>query len=187
MGDDIATPEADARLSGLGLPVLALHPASVDDVERSLLLLGRRTGAEGQAASVIGRMEAARLLAHGITSRDPRRPRVLIVIALNPLFVAGHGTFMDEVLAEAGGVNAAGLTGYGSPSKEVVLANPPDVILAGPGDEAALRADPALRFLPAARANRMLSLRNGEIYERPGPRITDGLLRLAQALHPGQK
>ncbi len=184
VGDDVATPQADARLAALGLPVLALHPASVDDVEQSLLRLGQRTGAAHQARAVVARMQAQRRLAGALAARDPRRPRVLIVIGMNPLYVAGRGTFMDGVLAEAGGVNDAPLTGYGTLSKEVVLARPPDVILASPNDMAGLRADPVLRFLPAVRAGRFVSLGDGEIFERPGPRITDGLLQLARALHP---
>jgi iron complex transport system substrate-binding protein len=185
VGDDVATQEADARLSRLGLPVLALHPTTVNGVEWSLLLLGQRTGTAHQARLVVAKMEAERRLAQALTARDPRHPTALIVIGLNPLYVAGRGTFMGDVLTEAGGVNAATLTGYGALSKEVLLAHPPDVILAGPGDITALRADPVLRLLPAVRAGRFVPLGNGEVFERPGPRITDGLLGLARALHPG--
>ena len=53
-------------------------------------------------------------------------------------------------------MNAASISGYGALSKEVALAHPPDVVLAAPGDQAALRADPALGRLPAVRAGRFV-------------------------------
>jgi iron complex transport system substrate-binding protein len=183
VGDSVATPEADARLTQLGFRVLALHPASISGVEQSIFLLGQQTGETHQAKSVVAGMEAKRRIAHLLAAHDPRHLRVLIVVGTSPLYVAGRGTFMDSILTEAGGVNAAQITGYGTLSPETALARPPDLVLANPSDEKALQADPVLRFIPAVRRDRFVSLGNGNLFERPGPRITDGLLILARALH----
>ncbi|MBV9852597.1 MAG: ABC transporter substrate-binding protein [Armatimonadetes bacterium] len=187
VGDVVATSAPVARLTQLRLPVFAVRPDTLDGVERSLRLLGQVTGATHPANVVVARMEAQRRQARALAARDPRRPRVLLVIGTNPLFVAGRGTFLDSLITEAGGVNAATITGYGALSRETVLAHPPDVILAAPGDQAALRADPALRRLPAVRAGRFVSVTDRNLLERPGPRVTEGLLQVARALHPGVK
>lgn len=187
VGDAIATPNADARLAQMHLPVLAIRPDTINHVEASLLQIGQRAGVSAQAKASVAHMEAIRRAAHVLAERDPWHPRVLLVIGTGPLYVAGHGTFMDDVLAEAGGINAAGLTGYGTLSPETVLAHPPDMIVANARDQAALRADPVLRLLPAVRAGHFIPLGNGDTLERPGPRIVQGLLMLARALHARAK
>lgn len=184
-----ATPTAATRLTQLRRPVFYVAPTSFSAVEQSLRLLGRATGAERQAEVVIGQMERKRKAAAGLAARDAaHRPRVLIVVVVGPLWVAGAGTFMGDVVARAGGVNAAaGVPQYAPYSREAVLAHPPDVILADARTAAAFRADPVLRRIPAARAGRFVSVSDPNALTRPGPRLADALLQVARALHPGAK
>ena len=187
VGDVVANASAIARLGQVRLPLFAVRPDTVSGVEQSIGQLGQVTGANHPAHVVVARMEAERRQARALAARDPRRPRVLIVIGTNPLFVAGQKTFLDSLVTEAGGVNAAEIAGYGALSRETVLAQPPDVILAAPGDQAALRADSALRLLPAVRAGRFIFVSDGNLLNRPGPRVTGGLLQVARGLHPGAR
>ena len=187
VGDVVATSASVARLSQLRLPVFAVRPDTVNGIERSIRQLGQITGTSHRARLVIAQMDAKRHKAEMLVIHDPRSPRVLIVIGTNPLFVAGRGTFLDDLVGEAGGTDVATITGYGAQSKETVLAHPPDVILASPGDQAGLRADPVLRRLPAVRAGRFVYVTDGNLLSRPGPRVTDGLLQVARALHPGAR
>ena len=187
VGDAVATSSSLARLSQLRLPVFAVRPDTLDGVEQSIRQLGQVTGAIHRATVLVAHMEATRRIAHALAARDPRRPSVLIVIGTNPLFVAGRGTFLDSVVIEAGGEDATSLHGYGALSKEMALAHPSDVVLAAPGDQAALRADPALSRLPAVRAGRFVYVTDRNLLERPGPRVMDGLLQVARGLHPGAR
>lgn len=178
---------AIGRLTQLGLTVLMIAPTSFSATEASLQLLGQATGQERQAQAVVGQMEAKRRAAAAIAARDPRRPRVLVVVGLDPLWTAGSGTFIGDILTRAGATDAAAsVKGYAPYSKEAALAHPPDVILASPSDQAALRADPALQDLPAVRAGRFLNV-SSDLISRPGPRLADALLQVARALHPGAK
>ncbi len=178
---------AAARLTQMGLPVLTIAPTSFTATEAGLRLLGQATGRERQAQAVIGQMEAKRRAAAALAAHDPRRPRVLAVVGLNPLWTAGSGTFIGDLLARAGGVNAAAsVAGYAPYSKEAVLAHPPDVILAGASDQAAMRADPVFGRLPVVRAGHFFSI-DSDLLNRPGPRLADALLQVARALHPGAK
>jgi iron complex transport system substrate-binding protein len=176
---------AAARLSQLHQPVFVIAPKSLASIEQSLTLLGQVTGTPRQAAAVAAQMEAKCRVAQAIAAHDPRhRPRVLVVIGLNPLWTAGSGTFIDDILQRAGGVNvAAGIHQYAPLSKEALLANPPDLILASPGDAAAMRADPVFRRLAAVREGRFFSIAP-DLISRPGPRLADALVQVAQALHP---
>ena len=184
VADRAANARAVARLTQLRLPVLAVSPTSLPGVEDSLRQIAMRTGTQKQAQIVIAGMEHKARLAAGIAAHDPRpRPHVLIVLQTAPLWTAGAGTFMDDLVTRAGGVNVGGAVhGYGVFSKEQVLAHPPDVVLGGAGTLAAFRADPLLSHLPAVRAGRFSALPS-DLTSRPGPRLADGLVLVARALH----
>jgi iron complex transport system substrate-binding protein len=106
-----------------------------------------------------------------------------VVVGVDPLWVAGRATFFDDMLREAGAVNAAAsVRSYASLSKEVVLADPPDIIMTDKADRDALLRDSTLRLLPAVRAGRIGDT-SGDIFERPGPRLADGLVQIATQIH----
>ena len=129
-------------------------------------------------------MEHQARLAAKIAAADTRpRPRVLVVIQVSPLWTAGNGSFLDDLIARAGGINIGrAVPGYGPFSKEQVLADAPDVILGDATVAAAFRADPLLRRLPAVAQRRVYAL-PPDLTSRPGPRLAEGLVLVAQALH----
>ena len=184
VADNAANARAIARLSALHQPVLAVAPTSLSAVETSLRQIGARTGTSAQAHAVIAQMEHKARLAALIAAAEKRpRPRVLIVIQVNPIWTAGRGTFMDDLVSRAGGINIGrAVPGYGPFSKEEVVANPPDVILGDPSVSAAFRTDPLLRRLPLVQSGRVYSL-PPDLTSRPGPRLADGLMLVAKALH----
>jgi iron complex transport system substrate-binding protein len=184
VADAIANSRAAARLTQLHQPVLAVSPTSISAVETSLRQIGQRTGTAKQAESVIAGMEHKVRLAARITAADRRpRPRVLIVVQISPLWTAGAGTFMDDLVTRAGGINIGhSVSNYGPFSKEQVLVHPPDVILGGAEVQSAFHTDPIFRRLAAVRTGRFYAL-PGDLTSRPGPRLADGLVLTAKALH----
>ncbi len=184
VADGVANARAVARLTRLHLPVLAVTPTSLSSVEDSLHQIGARTGTAVRANVVIGQMEHKIRLAAQIAAADHRpRPRVFVVVQTAPLWTAGRGTFMDDLVTRAGGVNVgSAISGYGTFSKEQLIIHPPDVILGDTTTQAALLADPLLRRLPAVRAGRIYAL-DPDLTSRPGPRLADGLVSVARAIH----
>ena len=90
---------------------------------------------------------------------------------------------MDDLVTRAGGVNVGrAVRGYGVFSKEQVLAHPPDVVLGDTDTLAAFRSDPLLSHLRAAQTGRFTAL-PADLTSRPGPRLADGLVLVARALH----
>ena len=59
----------------------------------------------------------------------PTRPRIAIVHSVDPFGVAGTGTYLDEVLIAAGGVNAIQPPGWRTIGVETLLAADPDAVL----------------------------------------------------------
>jgi len=184
VADSTANARAIARLTALHQPVLAVAPTSLSGVEASLRQIGARTGTARQAGAVVAQMEHKVRLAAQIAAADRRpRPRVLVVIQVSPLWTAGGGTFMDDLVTRAGGVNIGqAVRGYGPFSKEQVLANSPDVILGDPSVAPAFRADALLSHLAAVQHGHVYAL-PPDLTSRPGPRLADGLVLVAKALH----
>jgi iron complex transport system substrate-binding protein len=111
----------------------------------------------------------------------------------DPVFVGGH--WVPEMVALAGGRDVLGSAGR--PSIEVtweaVAATAPEVVIAMPcgfGLERS-RLELARATLPAA-WDELPAVRSGEVYvvdgssyfNRPGPRLIDGVEILARILHP---
>jgi iron complex transport system substrate-binding protein len=184
VADSTANARAVARLTALHQPVLAVAPTSFLAVETSLRQIGARTGTIKQANAVVALMEHKARLAAQIAAADHRpRPHVLVIIQVNPLWTAGSGTFMDDLVTRAGGINIGrAVPGYGPFSKEQVLVNSPDVILGDPPVAPAFRADALLSHLSAVRLGRVYSL-PPDLTSRPGPRLADGLVLVARVLH----
>ncbi len=184
VADAVANGRAIARLRQLRQTVLVVSPTSLAAVEDSLRTIAAQTGRAARASVVVAGMEGKARQAAALAAGDRRpRPRVLLVIQVAPLWTAGGGTFLDDLVVRAGGVNVgAAIKGYGPLSRERVLSRPPDVVVGDVLTVRAVRADSLLGRLAAVRAGRLYAL-SGDLTQRPGPRLADGLLLLARALH----
>lgn len=116
--------------------------------------------------------------------------RVLLVFGLEPLVVAGPGSFPDEMLRKVGATNAVEAGGaYPALGIERVLALDPDVVIDAAMGEARSaermgKDAPGWGRVRAIREGRLVAVSDESVL-RPGPRIADGLERLARAVHPG--
>ena len=181
--DDVAEREAPAQFYRLHIPFFVVHPTTLTSIEKSLKALGSACGTEHTAAQAIAAMEDKRNQARRIAAAYAARPpRVLVAVGVDPLWIAGSRTFYDDLLRNAGATNATGsLRGFVQMSKETILAEPPDVVLASQTDLAALKRDPVLGRLPAVVQGRVGDI-SGDIFMRPGPRLADALVSVSTTL-----
>lgn len=125
-----------------------------------------------------------------------RKPvTVFVEINASPLYAAGPGTYVDDLIRRAGGTNVVrGTTPYPAYSKELLLrADPEHYVISQGGD---MGAPPGGGDAAAAAGlppplDRLRAARNGNVHRipadllvRPTPRLADGLVALARALHP---
>jgi ABC-type Fe3+-hydroxamate transport system substrate-binding protein len=114
---------------------------------------------------------------------------VLYVLWPEPLIVPGREGLVSELIELAGGASVtAALPGaYPRLGLEAVVTYRPDVIILARhgGDETStLRTTwERLAALPALRRGRVDAV-EGALLHRYGPRVVDGLERLARAIHP---
>jgi iron complex transport system substrate-binding protein len=182
-----ATVGAVAAVGRLGVPVLLVEDTTLDAVWTAIAEIGRRTGREAAATTLASelraRLDRVRARLAGVAPR-----RVLVVVGQTPLIVAGVGTFVDDLIHVAGGVNVAADTGQPWPrlSIETVLARAPEVIIDSALDHEE-GADRGLwdRFptLPAVRDNRVHAYRSFAAL-RGGPRLAEAAEEFARLIHP---
>ena len=174
--------------------LLSLDPKRLGDVFDDIRRVGEVTGhnqeAEALIRELVGRLDAVR---RAVAGRP--RPRVLALEWFDPPFAGGH--WVPEMIEAAGGVDAVASPGDSSRrmSWDEVAAADPDLIVAMPCgyDEAGARAQmeavadhPEWRALRAVREGCVHAVDANSCFSRPGPRLVDGIERLAGIFHGPQ-
>ena len=174
--------------------VVSLDPARLEDVLADVLHVGARVGREAEAEALVDRLRA-RLERVEESMRGRPRPSVVALEWLDPPFLGGH--WVPQMVAVAGGRDPFAVAA-GEPSRraswEEIAAADPDWIVAMPCgfDEAGARAEvaklagrPDWERLRAVRAGRVAAVDANGCFSRPGPRLVDGVERLAAILGGG--
>jgi iron complex transport system substrate-binding protein len=176
--------EFRTRLEALKLPVADFDPVSFDQVLDTIGALGARSGHEAEAKARVDAIRRTRDAVQRATAGLPRE-RAVLILQREPLFVAGRGTFIDQMIAIAGGDNVGAELPETWPraSAEWLVAAAPSVILDSDSDPA-----PAAAFwarwpsIPAVANGRVVAVDAGDV-TLPGPDLDRALVKLARALH----
>lgn len=176
----------------VGLNVFVLPAAKTfEDTYEVLRMLGRVLGAEEEAEAVVREMEEKKAEIVAKVADVPEAEKVRVWVEVSPdLHTAGSGTFIDDLIRLAGGINvAAGVEGWGQLSEEEVIAAQPDVIITTYGSyssepvERIISSRKGWQDVPAVREGRVYDVDN-DVISRPGPRLVQGLSQLAERLYP---
>lgn len=173
--------------------VVSLHPHTLEELLAEIPLVGERTGrrreAERLVASLRERIARVRECLSGITER----PRVFCLEWLAPPMASGH--WVPEMVELAGGTEVLGRAG--EPSRyvtgEAIASAEPDVVVLMPcgfsiertrAELSLVTGQPWWGALPAVRRGRVTLVDGPAYFNRPGPRLVDGIELLAGLLHP---
>lgn len=177
------------KLRSLHLKVLVTDPHDIPGILHDITLVGDAAGVPGAAAKEVAGLQ--RRINVVTTAIAPLKSRPTVFYELDKtLYTVGHGSFMDSLITMAGGRNiAAGVNNpYPQLSAEALLADNPQVILLGDAaygtTAASVAARPGWSAISAVKNHRVYPF-NDDLASRPGPRIVDGLEKLARLLHPG--
>ncbi|MFH1570794.1 MAG: cobalamin-binding protein [Gemmatimonadota bacterium] len=185
-------PEGLRAVAELGVPVFAIDVQTVAQLMEAITRVGYLTWREAAAAALRDSLEAR---VEAVVARCPagRRPRVMWGSFADPIFTAGAGTLIDDVIRLAGGENLGARAPGAWPqiSLETIVAWQPEVFISSlmePGQPPesrleALRQMDGWRAVPAVRHGRVHYV-DGDLLNRPGPRIVEALERVAELVHP---
>ncbi|HEV3025181.1 MAG TPA: cobalamin-binding protein [Pirellulales bacterium] len=196
--DVCAVAEDEVRSAACSLPgmprVVNLEPRRLSEVLTSIEQVGRETAREERGRQVVASLQARIDTVVKRSIRVPRRPRVVLLEWIDPLFSSGHWT--PELVEMAGGVEGIGRAGLPSQTtawERIVEWRPEVMLIACCGYDLArtladvpiLRHRPGWHDLPCVRDGRVYVVDGSSYFSRPGPRLVDSLEILAHALHPG--
>ena len=188
----LATPEGNAKgpvnaLSAAGIPVLAVPGGSLDAVLTGVREVGRRLGRAEEAERLVGELERRRAaVRQRVSARTGRRPKVVLLIWPDPPQAAAGGTFLNDVLTEAGGENLlAGRGGWPLVSPEWLATAPVEVLVLPDSSQTRQAYERARASGPLSRGTvsraRVVKVDESEL-TRPGPRVFDALEKLQREL-----
>lgn len=178
-----------AAFESRGLAVVVLNPPDVDGVLANLTLVGQIADVNAEAARVRGALETRLAALTAKLRAATGKPRVFFELDPGQFFTVGPKSFIDDLIARAGGANIAADAGtpYPKLSAEQIIVKDPEVIILG--DEAAgatvesVKTRPGWAGISAVKSGRIVTI-DADITNRPGPRIIDALEQLAMIIHP---
>jgi iron complex transport system substrate-binding protein len=186
--------EALAPIQAAGTPVLILNPTTLDGIYANITMVGTATGASAKAAELVQSMKTQIDGVREAAAAAGESPTVFYALD-NTLYTCGPGSFVDELLTLANASNVASqpkadgtaVDAYPQFSAEQLVASDPDVVLLS-----GLAYKSADEFTADARFSGLRAVKDDRVYviddkllTIPGPRIGEGLLTLAKAVHPG--
>lgn len=188
------TKEYDQQLTHLGLNVVDLPLTSFSGVLQQILLVGRLTSTESAARALVNQLQqqinAIKAAVAGTTA-----PRVLLEVddsTQGKPYVFGGGSFGDELLQDANGINIfhndTSNGGYPQVTDEAIIAASPQFIIltedpAYGGNPALVYKRPNWSSIDALKLHHVYRI-NVNLMQHPSQRLVEGLRCVAQLIHP---
>jgi ABC-type Fe3+-hydroxamate transport system substrate-binding protein len=172
------------RLDNLGIRVSVFANIRFDEVLENIDRLGSLVGREREALARVEAVTRTRAAVERATSNRPR-PRTVLILQRDPIFIVGSENFIDEMLASAGGANLGAEFDdpYPRVAAEWLIAAAPEVLIDfSPEARAGVEYWSRWPSLPAVASGRVLAI-EPEIVTLPGPYLDRALEVLASALH----
>lgn len=175
------------KLDALGISVIALDEKNLEDVIKSVELIGKITGNEENATKIVSEMREK--IEEINKSVKTRGVRVMVVVWHDPVWIAGGETFIDDMIKICGGVNVfEEVKGYQIVGYEEIIKRDPEVIIVmkdkyagGKIPYEAIMKDERLASISAVKNGRVYMI-DADIISRPSPRLMLGLEELFRAI-----
>lgn len=175
-------------LRGLGLNVFKFNPDTLEDVMKDIAVYGEITDRQAEARAVTDKMrteiEQVRTAAASINDADKKT----VYLEFSPGWTVGKGEFMDELIGTSGAINAAANTaGWSEVNAEEIIHTNPDVILYSKMsvDPQTIKDRSGWNGIAAVQNDQLFAI-DDNLVSRPGPRLSEGLIEVFNAIYPGK-
>ena len=190
--DETVSIEESLFFDGFNQPIYFQTYSSYSDIYRNIRTIGEIVGKEQEANHLADSLETIEQSIFEET-KDEIKYNTVILISIDPLAVAGGGSFMNEMIAKAGGNNPFSKKYEKYPvvtEEEMVKANVEFIILPTRNSGGSMLSEltgryPRLAALPAIQLGQVFDNLPKDLILRPGPRSVEGLAMLTRVLHVG--
>ncbi|HUS56764.1 MAG TPA: cobalamin-binding protein [Thermoplasmata archaeon] len=189
ISSDLVPADQLENLEAQGIPYMILAARTLEDVMGDIRLVGIVTGHIDEAEALAGSLEARiETITEKTLALDVEKPRVYLEYF--PYWTYGPGSFGDNLIALAGGINIAenASSEYPLLTSEFVIAQDPEIIIFTIGYMTSTNAEEISSRsgwdgITAVSGDQIYSI-DDNLVSRYGPRIVDGLEQLAELIHP---
>ncbi len=177
------------RLESLKIPVYVVNPRNLNTVLETIREVGKILNAGDKAENLLTNLHTRIQRVKSLITQDTYRPGVFFQIGISPIVSVGTDTFLHELIVLAGGKNLAdGKTPYPRFSREQVLTLTPEIFIVTSMARQAVFEQVKAEWrrwpsMPAVRNDRIF-LVDSNLFDRPSPRLVDGLELLIKLIHP---
>lgn len=182
------------NLREMGYKVLVLDPDNIDDILKDIVLVGRATDRDVEAAALVNNLRHRIDAVVSKVANATSTPKVYYEVWYDPLWSVGSESWEHELIEKAGGINifAHQNLKYFKPSSEAIIERNPEIMIFPLGHQAGqpfwgsfdqVKERPGWDAIGAVQNDRLYTI-DADIISRPGPRIVDALEILAQIIHP---
>jgi len=187
-------PELITKLDSLEIPIAVIDPKDISSVLTDIELLGNVSGSQKEARELTDNMRERMNAVWKKVAPLSYLPSVFYVFDATDTtkpWTAGPSSFVDALINLAGGKNvAASAAGpWIQFNMEELVNSNPDIILVDSSHGTAAISPAQIKELPgwqdlkAVKENRIYII-DGDLVNRSGPRIVEGLEQIAKILHP---
>lgn len=178
-----------ASLEQLNIPVISTEATDFNSIFDSIALIGKVSGNEQKAAEVVkGMKDKIAEIQDKVKGQTPKS--VFYVVWTDPLTTAGSGTFINDVIKAAGGINTAEKVEYWAKysAEELVKDNPEYLLSSLHATNEGVTVDfykqsPVFKNLDSVKNGKVYLMSDDNVVSRPGPRIVQAIEEIAKALH----
>lgn len=173
-----------------GAPVVRIaNYDRIDDIIGNIRFVAQSIGEEAAADRMIADLQRRLDRVRARVAATGQRPTVMSYDVTG--YTAGANTLFDDIIKQAGGVNASaahGVEGFGRINEEQILAWKPDYLVVGsaPNEEAAVRkrllANPAIAASAVVKSGHLL-LMDTRQFLTASQHVVDAVESLTNALH----
>jgi iron complex transport system substrate-binding protein len=185
--------DADQKLMQAGVTVVDLPGMDLTGTLTEMRLVGQLTHEEQVANALVdGLQKRIDAVKSKVASATPLSVYMEVGYSPAPPYAFGAGSFGDEIIKLAGGINVfrSDSSGGGYPAvsdERIIAANPSVIVLtedpASGGDPQAVGKRPGWADIAAVKNNKVYAI-NPDPIQRAGPRLVDALEQVAKLLHP---
>ncbi|MBF0331291.1 MAG: ABC transporter substrate-binding protein [Candidatus Omnitrophica bacterium] len=183
----LTDPRAKTKLRNLGINVIDIPNArDFNEVCDVFLMIGKIVGKDQAARVIIAQAKAEVAALKEKVSRSPWLS-VFVQVGANPLVTIGRGSFVNDLIELAGGVNIVEGAGYLQYSKEKIVMSDPDVLLIssmGFDGEREKKNWQKLGVLKAARQEKIFIIDEYLLCSPTPLSFADALKSIMKHLHP---
>lgn len=175
------------RLKKAGIVIFTADAKNLNGVLTDIIKLGKLTGRQDQADKLVDKLKARIKKVEAKVSGAANK-KVFFEIYGQPLSTAGAGTFVNDLIKKAGGINVAATQKQRYPqySLEQLIKDDPDAYFAASGSMAKpedINRRPGYDGLTVVKDGKVYVV-DENLFLRPGPRLVGGLELMAAKLYP---